>query len=403
MDEFQSVDEIIQTDRPDIPVTCFRPAALETAAKWFIDNIPGHSLYAVKANPAPYVIEGLYRAGIRHFDAASVPEIQLVQQYAPGSHIGFMHPVKSRSAIEQAYFDYGVRDFSFDSMAELEKIVACTGTSQDLTLLLRLSVPNATAELPLSDKFGCPPIKAPDLLKAARKVAKRIGICFHVGSQTMDPDTYRHALGIVGGILRTIPRTKVDIIDIGGGFPSAYPGMQPPALETYREAILAGIETLPNPSSYEIWAEPGRALVAESASVVVKVEARKGDTLYINDGTYGSLFDAGASVGFRYPTRLIRAAQRKSVPKQSTLKGFRFYGPTCDSIDYMPGPFYLPADVQEGDYIEIGQLGAYGNTMRTNFNGFYNHEVVEVTAPPLITLYGEPLQGKKRAKHLSVA
>lgn len=397
MDEFQSVDEIIQTNRPDVPVTCFRPAALQSAARWFLDNIPGHSLYAVKANPAPYVIEALHAAGIRHFDAASVPEIQLVQQHAPGAHIGFMHPVKSRSAIEQAYFDYGVRDFSFDTMAELEKIVTCTGASKDLTLLLRLSVPNATAELPLSDKFGCPPIKAADILKAARKVARRVGICFHVGSQTMDPDTYRHALGIVGGILRSMPRTQIDIIDIGGGFPSVYPGMEPPALERYREAILAGIESLPHPERLEIWCEPGRALVAESASVVVKVEARKGDVLYINDGTYGSLFDAGASVGFRYPVRLIRTAHRaKPAPKTSTLKGFRFYGPTCDSIDYMPGPFYLPADVAEGDYIEIGQLGAYGNTMRTNFNGFYNHEVVQVTAPPLMSLYGEPLRQKKK-------
>lgn len=399
MDEFKSVDDVIWADRPDVPVTCFRPAALETAARWFLDNIPGHALYAVKANPAPYVIEGLYKAGIRHFDAASVPEIQLVREHAPGAHIGFMHPVKSRSAIEQAYFDYGVRDFSFDTLAELEKIVACTGTSKDLTLLLRLAVPNTTAELALSDKFGCPAIKAADLLKAARKVSKRVGICFHVGSQTMDPDTYRHALSIVGNIMRSIPRTKIDIIDIGGGFPAIYPGMEPPALARYAEAIKDGLAGLPNPGSYEIWCEPGRALVAESASVVVKVEARKGDTLYINDGTYGSLFDAGKSVGFRYPTRLIRGPNRtKAAPKQGSVKAFSFYGPTCDSIDFMPGPFYLPADIQEGDYIEIGQLGAYGNTMRTNFNGFYNHEVIAVDAPPLMTLYGPEKQTQTRRK-----
>lgn len=396
MDDFAHLDSLIRTDRPDVPVTCFRPAALETAARWFIDNIPGHALYAVKANPAPYVIEGLYKAGIRHFDAASVHEIELVRRHAPGCHIGFMHPVKSRLAIEQAYFDHGVRDFSFDSMAELEKIVACTGDSKDLTLLLRLAVPNSTAELPLSDKFGASPMKAGDLLKAARKVAMRIGICFHVGSQTMDPATYTNALSIVGGIMRSIPRTRVDIVDIGGGFPAIYPGMVPPAMAAYRDAIVAGIQSLPNHDRIEIWCEPGRALVAESASVVVKVEARKGDTLYINDGTYGSLFDAG-HLGFRYPTRLIRAAARKSVPKQASQKGFRFYGPTCDSIDFMPGPFFLPADVQEGDYIEIGQLGAYGNAMRTNFNGFYTHEVVEVTAPPLLSVYAEPVTGKRKA------
>ena len=404
MDEFQSVDELIRTNKPEVPVTCYRPAALKAAADWFLNNIPGHALYAVKANPAPYVIEGLYAAGIRHFDAASIPEIQLVHKHAPGSHIAFMHPVKSRNAIEQAYFDHGVRDFSFDTMAELEKIVAATGASQDLTLLLRLAVPNSTAELPLSNKFGCSPMKAADLLKAARKVSKRVGICFHVGSQTMDPDTYHNALTIVGNILRSIPRTKVDIIDIGGGFPSIYPGMEPPALVRYRDAIVAGLDNLPNAGSYEVWCEPGRALVAESASVVVKVEARKGDTLYINDGTYGSLFDAGEHLGFRYPVRLIRGINRtKAAPKAGSLKGYRFYGPTCDSIDYMPGPFYLPADIAEGDYIEIGQLGAYGNTMRTNFNGFYDHEIIAVDAPPLMSLYSDLTPKQKKAVRLSVA
>lgn len=384
MDEYKNADDVVRQSRPDIPVTCFRPQALADAARWFNTSFPGKVLYAVKANPAPYVLEGLYAAGIRHFDAASVAEIELVKKHAPGSFIAFMHPVKSRQAIEQAYFDHGVRDFSFDSMAELEKITATTGGSKDLGLLLRLSVPNSTAELPLADKFGCPPSQAAALLKAARKSAKRLGICFHVGSQTMDPDTYRNALAIVGSILRSIPRTKVDIIDIGGGFPSAYPGMEPPVLDTYRAAITAGLLTLPHPDRYELWCEPGRALVAESASTVVRVDLRKDDVLYINDGTYGSLFDAGRQLGFRYPVRLIRPTPGGT---DAVLKPFRFYGPTCDSIDYMPGPFFLPEDVREGDYIEIGQLGAYGNAMRTNFNGYYDHKIVAVEDVPMMSMY----------------
>lgn len=388
MEKFDGPEDVVRQRRPNIPVTCFRPAALETSAKWFLDNFPGHVLYAVKANPAKYVMAGLAAAGIKHFDAASIPEIQLVNEIAPGSHIAFMHPVKSRHAIEQAYFDYGVRDFSFDSVEELEKIVACTGKSKDLGLCLRLAVPNTSSELPLAGKFGCLPEKAPEILKLARKHAKRLGICFHVGSQTMDPAAYVAALNIVGGILRAIPRTRVDIIDIGGGFPSIYPDMAPPALADYKHAIESGFDRLPHPDRYEFWCEPGRALVAESASVVVKVELRKDDVLYINDGTYGSLFDAG-HLGFRYPVRLIRPTPGgTSAPH----KGFRFYGPTCDSIDYMPGPFYLPEDVREGDYIEIGQLGAYGNTMRTDFNGFSAHEVVSVKAPPLVTLYDDALE-----------
>ncbi|MCC7037265.1 MAG: type III PLP-dependent enzyme, partial [Alphaproteobacteria bacterium] len=190
MEKYDGPEDVVRQRRPNIPVTCFRPAALQTSAKWFLDNFPGHVLYAVKANPAKYVLAGLRDAGIRHFDAASIPEIQLVNEIAPGSHIAFMHPVKSRHAIEQAYFDFGVRDFSFDSVEELEKIVACTGKSKDLGLYLRLAVPNTSSELPLAGKFGCLPEKAPEVLKMARKLSRKLGICFHVGSQTMDPAAY---------------------------------------------------------------------------------------------------------------------------------------------------------------------------------------------------------------------
>ena len=383
MDIFHSPEDVIRRTRPDIPVTCFREAALQGAARWFLSNFPGRVLYAVKANPAPYVLRALHSTGILHYDAASISEIQLVSEHCPGSHIAFMHPVKSRQAIEQAYFDHGIRDFSFDSLAEMEKIVACTGKSKDLNLMLRMAVPNTTAEMPLANKFGCAAEQAAELLKAARKFGKKIGVCFHVGSQTMDPQTYLTALRLTGDVLRSIPRTRVDVIDIGGGFPSVYPDMAPPVLSEYKTAIERGFDQLPYPDRYEFWCEPGRALVAESASVVVKVDLRKDDVLYINDGTYGSLFDAG-HCGFRYPVRLIRPTPGGT---SSMLKGFRFYGPTCDSIDYMPGPFFLPEDVREGDYIEIGQLGAYGNAMRTGFNGFHGHETVAVQTPPLVSMY----------------
>lgn len=385
MDSYDTPDELVRQLRPDIPVTCFRPVALENAARWFLRNFSGKTFYAVKANPAPYVLSGLFAAGVRHYDVASVPEILLVQQYCPGSEMAFMHPVKSRPAIEQAYFDHGIRTFAFDSQEELEKIISTTGKSKDLTLILRLAVPNTASELPLSGKFGALPEKAAALLKAARKAAARIGMSFHVGSQTMDPQAYVTALAIVGEIAQSIPRTKIDIIDIGGGFPSLYPDMVPPALSDYKAAIEQALDRLPHSNRYEVWCEPGRALVAECSSLIVKVELRKDDVLYINDGTYGSLFDAG-HLGFRYPVRLIRPTPGGT---DAGLKPYRFYGPTCDSIDYMPGPFLLPEDVREGDYIEIGQLGAYGNTLRTGFNGFSAIELAEVKTAPLATMYDD--------------
>ena len=124
----------------------------------------------------------------------------------------------------------------------------------------------------------------------------------------------------------------------------------------------------------------GRALVAGGTSVVVQVQHRRGDALYINDGVYGSLSDAGAP-GFRFPVRLIRP---DGAAPSDQPAAFSLFGPTCDSADRMDGPFLLPADVAEGDWIEIGQLGAYGACLRTAFNGFDRARLVEVRDPPLL-------------------
>lgn len=394
MNMYEDPDDFVRQHRPDMPVSCFRPPALERSAKWFVGNFPGNVLYAVKANPAPYVISGLYAAGIRHFDTASLFEVQLVRGLFPDAELFFMHPVKSRQAIERAYFDYGVRSFVFDSLEELEKIVVCTGKAEDLDLVLRIAVPNTASDCPLSDKFGVAPETAPEILKTARKVSKRLGISFHVGSQTIDPEAYVMALTLISKILHSIPHTRVDIIDVGGGFPSVYPDMTPtPPLSAYIDAVKRGVALLPHSDPYELWCEPGRALVAESTSIVVRVELRKDDVLYINDGSYGGMIEA-MTMKFSYPARLIRLTPGGAGV---ALKAFRFYGPTCDSVDYMPGPFWLPKDIREGDYIEIGQLGAYGNASRSNFNGFGATETIIVKTPPLATMY-DTIYGDKHEK-----
>jgi ornithine decarboxylase len=371
-------------------VYCFRPESVTTATQFFIKNFPGKVFYAVKANPAPAVIDAMLKAGLRGFDCASLNEIEQIFNADPTAEIAFMHPVKSRKTIEKAYFEYGVRIFAFDCMDELEKILTSTNDAHDLTLVLRLAVPNSDAQLPLSGKFGAHPDQAHILLKAARVHAARLGISFHVGSQTMSPDAYTNAVELVGGI---IMRSGIDleIVDIGGGFPSVYPGMQPPALMSYMKAIKNALMRLPNAKKIEFWSEPGRALVAESTSLVAKVELRKDGALYINDGTYGSLFDAG-HCAFKYPVRLIRT----KTPSKAPLAPFSFYGPTCDSIDTMKGPFYLPNDVREGDYIEIGMMGAYGQSMRTDFNGFYQSQTVITKDKPMLTMY-RPHKGQLRA------
>lgn len=368
--------------RPVQPVTLIRPHAAQRAARFFVEKFPGKSLYAVKANPSPELITRLWDSGITHFDVASLAEVKLVRENAPDATLCFMHPVKAEEAIREAYVDHGVRTFSLDSMDELDKIVRATDGATDLTLCVRLRVSSEHSKLSLASKFGAEPSEVRDLLIATRQVADALGICFHVGSQAMTPSAYVEAMERVRAAIVSSGVT-VDVIDVGGGFPSVYPGMEPPALEAYFDAIARAYESLPVSYSSELWCEPGRALCAEYSSLIVRVEKRRGDELYINDGAYGALFDA-AHVGWRFPVALLREEE-----SDSRNMAFSFYGPTCDDMDHMAGPFLLPADVQAGDYIEIGMLGAYGCAMRTGFNGFTNGATHEVTDAPMATLYGE--------------
>ena len=370
----------IATDAPVQPVTLVRPHAATRAARFFVEKFPGKTLYAVKANPSPDLVRILWDAGVTHYDVASIAEVRMVARTLPEATLCFMHPVKAEEAIFEAYHTHGVRTFSLDTMEELEKILRATGNATDLTLCVRLRVSSDHSKLSLASKFGVTPHEAKDLLFAARQAADALGICFHVGSQAMSPDAYAEAMERVRAAIVEAAVT-VDVIDVGGGFPSSYPGMEPPALEAYFETIHRAFESLPISYSAELWAEPGRALCAEYSSVVVRVEKRRGSELYINDGAYGALFDA-AHIGWRFPVRLLREpdSDAKDMP-------FSFYGPTCDDLDHMAGPFDLPADIRAGDYIEIGMLGAYGSAMRTAFNGFGSDEIVEVADEPMASLY----------------
>ena len=374
--------DLVRERSPERPVALVRPDALVVAARWFRDRFKDDVLYAVKANPSPWVIETLVREGLNAFDVASIPEIELVAKHAPGAKMAFMHPVKSRKAISQAYFDHGVRTFSLDSQDELEKIVDATGQARDLNLMVRLATPSHGSNYPLSGKFGVEPEAAAPLLLAARRATQDLmGVCFHVGSQCMRPTAYQGAMSAAS---RALVRAGVfaDVVDVGGGFPSVYPGMAPPMLDDYVDSIQRGFAEMMVHETTELWCEPGRALVAETTSVLVKVELRKGDALYLNDGAYGNLFDA-AHAKWPFPVKAVREDETGAP-----LKPFRFYGPTCDSIDVMPGPFWLPEDIAEGDYIEVGMLGAYGVAMATRFNGFGDTEEVFTNDPPMASMYG---------------
>ena len=380
MDVFTSAAEFLRHRRPERPVLALRPHAARRAASWFLANFPGRVLYAAKANDAAPIIDALTEAGIRAFDVASMVEIERLAGIRD-AELFFMNPVKSREAIIRAYREFGVRCFAFDSDEELDKIVAETGGAGDLTLFLRVACPNTHSLIPLEGKFGAPSDEAPALLLRARQIAQRLGLTFHVGSQAVVPAAFGEAIRQIGQLI-VASGVIVDAIDIGGGFPSRYPHSDPPELQDFMDEVTRAAEELAVKHSCELLCEPGRALVAEAELVIVRVDARRGDALYVNDGAFGTLFDAAYS-GFRFPARLIAISRRKAKP----VAEFALYGPTCDSSDYLPGPFVLPACVREGDFIEIGQIGAYGRVLANCFNGFGEYDEVMLRDEPMLSMY----------------
>jgi len=383
-----TVDAIIARESPYEPVLCLRPAAIAAASDAFVQAFPGDVLYAVKCNPEPRVLCAVWAGGVRHFDCASLPEVMLVRKLLPEAEVHFMHPVKARHAIHAAFHEHGVTDFAFDSADELQKIVQETvpvglvGEPPVLGLFVRLAVGQGGI-YDLSGKFGVSVEDAAELLRVARPHAMRLGIAFHVGSQCLDPAAYLRALTLAADAV-ALSGVAVDIVDVGGGFPVSYPDLVPPPLSAYVAAIVDAAAARFG-GGIRLWAEPGRALVAGGGSVVVQVELRRGDALYVNDGVYGSVSDAGRP-GFRFPARRIRADLTEG--EDPPLRPFMLYGPTCDSADAMKGPFLLPEDIDEGDWIELGQLGAYGACLRTGFNGFDRARTIEVGDPPMLATPG---------------
>ena len=381
MRKFKDVNELVNTLKPEYPVYCIRPDSIKKSTKFFKDNFPGKVLYAVKTNPNEKVIKQVILSGIKNFDVASLNEIKLIKKISSESNLYFMHTVKNKESISSAYFDYGVKNFALDHKDELRKILEATNQAKDLNIFVRIAISNEHAEIDLSRKFGALPSEALGLVRLCKEHSKKIGISFHVGSQCMHKISYSKGIREIGNIIK---KTKIvpDIINVGGGFPSIYPDLNPEPLNNYIDEIKKSLNDLRLSKLPEIICEPGRAIVAESGSTIVKVVLKKKQKLYINDGTYGSLFDAGVP-NFVLPSRMIANGRVQS----KKLTSFSFFGPTCDSLDYMKGPFLLPNNIKEGDYIELGQLGAYGLTFRTKFNGFYSDEIFELNDKPILSLY----------------
>lgn len=374
---FASVRDVAAALLPSYPVYCLRPQEIRRRARLFLDTFPGRVLYAVKCNPHPQVLDALYDEGIRHFDTASLSEVALIRESYADANAYFMHPVKARAAIQTAHDVYHVEHWVVDHMCELEKLAQVVPSRHGQAVLVRLATKSFGAAFELSDKFGASVDQAAALLKAVSKEGFQPGLAFHVGSQCRTPEAFRHAIAMVGDVLKTAG-VLIRYLDLGGGFPAAYVDDEPPPLATFVDAICEELEPLGLRGDCVIMCEPGRSLVASGCSLLTQVQLRKDSEIYLNDGIYHSLSEAqGADI--RYPVRLIRLEGELS----SSLRAFKAFGPTCDSTDVLPYALDLPTDVREGDWIEFGQIGAYSNAMRTSFNGFYPETFVTVDEQPL--------------------
>ncbi len=373
--EYSDVRSLLLGERPKEPVYCIFPHVYRETAREFLSGFPGRVLYAVKANSEPTVLRLLTDAGVRHFDCASLPEIEMVAAIAPDATQYFMTPVRIREAARTAQQKYGVRHFLVDHLSGLSQLVGEIETSRSI-IFARMAVTHESAMEDLSARFGAEPNEMPQLLQSIRDSGAEPALAFNVGSSVTDPEAYRHAISVTRSVLEQLP-FRLRLVDIGGGYPKSYPDFIVPGLDEYFHAIEESFATLPLADNAEVLGEPGRALAAPGMSAVVEVLLRKDHRLYINDGMYGVFWLLRIDGPDRYPVRTYRDGKLL----EGATTEFQVNGPTCDGTDTLPGLVPLPADVQPGDYLEFGNIGAYSISGRTDYNGFYSDRMVTITSP----------------------
>ncbi len=377
--KYPTVEDLLLASDPNLPVFCVYPHVYQETTRHFLDGFPGRVLYAVKANNHPEVIKQLFDAGVRHFDCASLPEIELIAGLCSDSTLYYMNPVRLEGHARAAQEEFGVRHFVVDHHSGLAPLVDEIDAEQSV-IFARMAVSHESALENLSAKFGAKPENIPALLSDIHASGAEPALAVNVGTGVTDPEAYAHAIGVASSKLSGLP-FKVRLLDIGGGFPKNYPGYEVPALDDYFARTRQAAVDLPLADGGELLAEPGRALSAPGLSVVTRVLLRKADRIYLNDGMYGAFWELRFRGHLEYPSRCFRAGMLIT----GETKSFRIFGPTCDSTDELPARVELPIDIDVGDHIEFGSIGAYSLSGRTNFNGFFSDDIVSIrdeTAQP---------------------
>lgn len=369
---YRSVEELLRKTQPQTPVYCVYPHIYKQSTRHFVDGFPGRVLFAVKSNNHPVVLKLLHKFGIRHFDCASLAEIQLVSELCADSTIYYMNPVRLNGHAREAQRKHGVRHFIIDHHSGLAPLVDEIDPV-DTVIFARMAVSHESAMENLSSKFGARPENIPELLQSIADTGAEPALAFNVGASVTSPDAYVYAMGVARDVLDKLP-FRVRLMDIGGGFPKSYPGFEVPELKQFFERTALAKADVPLADNGELLSEPGRALSAPGLSAVVRVLLRKADRIYLNDGMYGAFWELRFRGHKQYPCRTYRSGEALS----GETRAFRLFGPTCDSSDVLPAKVDLPADIDVGDHVEFGMIGAYSLSGRTRFNGFYSDDIVTI-------------------------
>lgn len=356
--------EFLRNQQPEHPVLFFSPSALQAAARRFIDGFPGMVTYAVKSNPGEEVIENLAAAGVRGYDCASPFEIDLIRRLAPDAAIHYNNPVRSVAEIAHAV-EKGVKSWSVDSRSELEKLIAHVPAG-DSEISVRFKLPVAGAAYNFGAKFGATAELATDLLRRVAEAGFIPSITFHPGTQCTDPAAWESYIRTAADIARNAGVT-IARLNVGGGFPSHRLMAVVPQLEATFDLIDRVATEAFGAARPMLICEPGRGLCGDAFTLAARVKALRDDThVFLNDGVYGSLTELP----------LIGVIDRVAVlsPEGEVRCGAPLprivFGPTCDSVDRLPGEVPLPADIAEGDYVIVQGMGAYSTVTNTRFNGF---------------------------------
>ncbi len=367
---------------PEEPVHLFSEAALRRQLGVFQDGFPGMTSYAVKCNDGPELLAALGRAGLRDYDVASVHEMDAVAAHVAKPHFHYHNPVKSRAEIARAYWHHHVRRFAVDDLGELTKIADVLPSAVGVEIAVRFRLPKLVAanEGPstahdFTSKFGASPAEAVELLTEIVALGFAPVLTFHPGSQCMDPGAYRRHI-LAAGRITSEAGITLTALNVGGGFPANYAGLRSVDLTVYFATITKAAAEAFGGAVPALECEPGRALVAGCMSVLACVKAVRPRTgeVFLNDGIYGSLMEVYQAPMLRPTHRTLR----DGIELVENHTEHTVYGPTCDPLDRLPHAMALPVDIEDGDYIEFGGLGAYGRATSTRFNGYGAAAVVTV-------------------------